>query len=141
VLCWLLGEPGAEDVRGALANAELVLTASLTAIECDRALVRAVALGLLTEAAAGEKRAILGRAADHWMVFELDAAVAERARRPFPAEPIRTLDAVHLATATLANALVPEMAVVSLDRRVRHSARELGFTLLPEQTPAEPKSS
>jgi predicted nucleic acid-binding protein len=66
--------------------------------------------------------------------------VAERARRPFPAEPIRTLDAIHLATAALANSLVPELAIVSLDRRVRRSARELGFTLLPEPEPPESKS-
>lgn len=117
-----------------------MLTASLTTIECDRALVRAVALGFLTEAAAGERRTLLGRAADHWMLFELDAAVAERARRPFPAEPIRTLDAIHLATAALASSLVPELSVVSLDRRVRRSARELGFKLLPEQEPSASKS-
>jgi PIN domain len=122
-------------VREALAGAELVLSASLTAIECDRVLVRAVTLGLLTEGLAAERRAVLGRTVDHWVVFELDSAVAERARRPFPTEPVRTLDAIHLATATLANSLVPEMAVLSLDRRVRLSARQLGFTLLPERDP------
>jgi predicted nucleic acid-binding protein len=135
VLCWLLDEPGAEEVRRALAEAELVLSASLTAIECDRALVRAVARGLLSEALAAEKRAVLARGADHWMVFELDAAAAERARRPFPAEPIRTLDAVHLATAALAQSFVPGMALLSLDKRVRGSARQMGFALLPEREP------
>lgn len=122
-------------MRAALADAELVLSASLTTIECDRVLVRAVTLGLLPEASAAEKRAVLARSVDHWVVFELDAAVAERARRPFPAEPIRTLDAVHLATAALAHSLVPEMAVLSLDRRVRTPARQMGFTLLPEIGP------
>jgi len=112
-----------------------VLSASLTAIECDRALVRAVTLGLLPEAVAAEKRAVLARSADHWVVFELDAAVAERARRPFPAEPIRTLDAIHLATAALAHSLVPEMTLLSLDKRVRGSARQMGFALLPEPEP------
>ena len=58
----------------------------------------------------------------------------ERARHPFPAEPVRTLDAIHLATAALALSLVPEMAVLSLDRRVRACAREMGFRLLPERT-------
>lgn len=135
MLCWLLDEPGAEEVRRALAEAELVLSASLTAIECDRALVRAVARGLLSEALAAEKRAVLARGADHWMVFELDAAAAERARRPFPAEPIRTLDAVHLATAALAQSFVPGMALLSLDKRVRGSARQMGFALLPEREP------
>jgi predicted nucleic acid-binding protein len=118
-----------------LAAAELVLTASLTVIECDRALVRAVTLGLLPEAKAAERREALVRGAEHWVIFELDAAVAERARRAFPGEPIRTLDAVHLATAALASSLVPDMVVLSLDRRVRGSARQMGFSLRPEPNP------
>jgi predicted nucleic acid-binding protein len=109
-----------------------VLSASLTAIECDRVLIRAVTLGLLPEAAALERRAVFARSLDHWVVFGLDTAIAERARRPFPAEPIRTLDAIHLATAALAHSLVPDMAVLSLDRRLRASARQMGFPLLPE---------
>jgi predicted nucleic acid-binding protein len=132
VLCWLLDEPGAAEVRGALASAALVVSASLTSIECERVLIRAVTLGLLPEAAAAERRAVLTRAMDHWVVFELDAAIVDRARRPFPAEPIRTLDAIHLATATLARSLVPELALLSLDRRVRSSARQMGYPLLPE---------
>ncbi len=127
--------PGAAEVLETLAAAELVLSASLTAIECDRVLVRAVTVGLLPEALAAERRAVLGSIVDHWVVFELDAAVAERARRPFPAEPIRTQGAIHLATATLANSLVPQMAILSLDRRVRVSARQMGFALVPERDP------
>jgi hypothetical protein len=42
-----------------LAAAELVLSASLTAIECDRVLIRAVTLGRLPEAVAAERRAVL----------------------------------------------------------------------------------
>lgn len=115
-----------------LGNAELVLSSSLTLIECERVLIRAVATNLLPEAAAAERRAVLARTADHWIVFDLDAEVMERARRPFPAEPIRTLDAIHLATAVLARSLVPDLAVLSLDARVRHSAEQMGFHTLPE---------
>jgi predicted nucleic acid-binding protein len=107
------------------------LTSSLTLIECDRVLIRAVATTLLPEATAAERRAVLARTADHWVVFDLDAEVMERARRPFPAEPIRTLDAIHLATAVLARSLVPDLAVVSLDERIRRSAMQVGFHVLP----------
>lgn len=74
---------------------------------------------------------MLARTADHWIAFDLGAEVVERARRPFPAEPIRTLDAVHLATALLARSLVPDLAVLTLDQRVRRSAEEMGFPVLP----------
>jgi predicted nucleic acid-binding protein len=62
----------------------------------------------------------------------MDGAVVDRARQPFPAEPIRTLDALHLATAVQARSLVPDLALLSLDRRVRACARAMGFELLPE---------
>jgi len=108
-----------------------VLASSLTLIECERVLIRAVATNLLREATAGERRAVLARTAEHWVVFDLDAEVMERVRRPFPAEPIRTLDAIHLATAVLARSLVPDLAVLSLDQRFRRSAEQMGLRVLP----------
>ena len=131
-----MDEPRAAEVREALGAAKLVLASSLTLIECDRVLARAVGTGLLPEEVASDRRSVLARTADHWVVFDLDAAIVERARRPFPAEPIRTLDAIHLATASLAHTLVPDIAVLSLDRRVRASAGLMGFELLPEREPA-----
>jgi len=109
----------------------LVLASDLTLIECERVLIRAVATNLLPEAAAAERRAMMATAADHWVLFDLAAEVVERARRPFPAEPIRTLDAIHLATAVLARALVPDLALLALDVRVRRSAEQMGFRVLP----------
>jgi len=122
-------------VRRSLADAELVLASSLTLIECERVLIRAVVTGLLREALAAERRAALARASEHWIVFEVDAEVMERARRPFPEEPIRTLDAIHLATAVVARPLVPHLALLSLDERCRRSAKQMGFSLLPEIWP------
>ena len=130
-MCWLLDEARAPEVRAQLSAAELVLASSLTLIECERVLIRAVTLNLLPEGVAAERRAVLARTTDHWVSFDLDAQVVERARRPFPAEPIRTLDAIHLATAVLAQSLVPDLAVLSLDERVRRSAEQMGLRLLP----------
>jgi predicted nucleic acid-binding protein len=130
-LCWLLDEARASEVRAPLGAAELVLASSLTVIECERVLIRAVATNLLPEAVAAERRAVLARTADHWVVLDLDAEVMERARRPFPAEPIRTLDAIHLATAVLARSLVPDLDVLSLDDHIRRSAEQMGFRVVP----------
>jgi uncharacterized protein len=123
-------------VRESLASADMVLASSLTVVECDRVLVRAVATNVLTEAAAADRRAMLARSAGHWVTFELDPEVLGRVRRPFPEEPIRTLDAIHLATALLAKSLVPDLALLSLDERVRRSATQLGLTVLPVTTAA-----
>ena len=90
-----------------------------------------MAVNAIPEAVAAERRAVLARTAEHWVILDLGAEIEERARRPFPAEPIRTLDAIHLATATLARSLVPDLALLSLDGRVRASAAEMGFGILP----------
>jgi predicted nucleic acid-binding protein len=108
-----------------------VLASSITLVECDRVLIRAVSTGLLREAVAVERGAVLAGTAEHWVIFDVDTGVTERARRPFPAAPIRTLDAIHLATAVTARALVPELAVLTLDERVRRSAEQMGFRVLP----------
>ncbi len=136
VLAWLLGEPHSEVVRAALGEAELVLASELTLIECDRVLIRATAAGPFSEAVASDRRARLSQAAGHWAILGLTAQVSERAHRPFPQEPIRTLDAIHLSSALLARSLVPETRLLSLDERIRSSGRELGFEVVPAD--AEP---
>lgn len=108
-----------------------MLASGLTLLESDRGLTRAAVLNILPEAAVAACRAELSRVSQHWIVFDVDAEVLERARRPFPREPIRTLDAIHLATATVGRALVPDLAFLTLDARVRASARDLGFDVLP----------
>lgn len=131
MLSWLLGEVSAEPVRRALSDAEIVLASDLTLIECDRALIRAVATGRLSESHAFDRRAHVNRVAAHWVLLGIDSQIVERARRPFPGEPIRTLDALHLSSALMARSALPETALLSLDDRVRASGRDLGFSLLP----------
>lgn len=55
----------------------------------------------------------------------------ERARRPFPVEPIRTLDALHLASALVARSAEAGLMLLTLDQRVRENAQRLGFETLP----------
>ena len=88
--------------------------------------------GDLSEADAAGRRAIWSRATAHWILFRLEGEMIERARRPFPIEPIRSLDALQLATALLVRSLVPDLRLLTLDRRVRDNGTALGFELLPE---------
>lgn len=128
-----MGETEGKRVLDALAFAELVLASNLTLVECDRVLIRAVVSQDIPEAQAAQRRAALNRASAHWNILRLEEEVVERARRPFPSEPVRTLDALHLSCALLARSSIPDVAILSLDHRVRSSARLLGFTLIPEQ--------
>ena len=57
--------------------------------------------------------------------------IVERARRPFPGEPIRTLDALHLASALTARTAITDLALLSLDDRIRNAGARLGLPLQP----------
>jgi predicted nucleic acid-binding protein len=133
ILAWLLDEPSAPVVRDLLADAEIILASDLTLIECDRVLLRAAALGELTESEAADRRAHLADAASHWQIMRVAAEIVDRARQPFPEEPIRTLDAIHIASALTARTAVAGARLLSLDERVRRSARKLGLQVLPAQ--------
>jgi predicted nucleic acid-binding protein len=131
VLAWLLDEESGATVREALAAEQIVVASDLTLIECDRVLHRAAALGELTEADAADRRAYLATIATHWTLLRIGPEVVERARHPFPGEPIRTLDAIHLASLLVARSALAGLALLSLDARVRSAAGRLGIELRP----------
>ena len=131
VLGWLLAEETAGVVTEALDEAEMVVASELTLIECDRTLLRARAAGEISEFEAARRRNLLEAASAHWNLLPLGRDIVERARRPFPGEPLRTLDALHIASALAARSAVPGLALLTLDNRVRGSAAELGFRIVP----------
>ena len=131
VLTWLLSQEDAPKIGSTLAEAELIFSSDLTLLECERVLVRGSATGELSEGEVTNRQVILRTAAQHWMLLGFAPAVIERAQRTFPNEPVRTLDALHLAFALEANRLIPETRLLSLDRRIRESARQLGLEISP----------
>jgi len=132
VLAWLLGEEAGRPVREALRRAELVTASDLTLVECDRVLIRAVTLGEIDEATAADRRAQLDAEAAHWHLWRVSSEILDRARRPFPVEPVRTLDAIHLASALAVRSVVPGVELLSLDDRMRRAGAQLGFRLQPQ---------
>jgi hypothetical protein len=118
-------------VRAALAGAEVVIASDLTLLECDRGLIRAVTLGVLASDRAARLHARLAATAIHWRLMPITREIIARARQPFPEEPIRSLDAIHLASAVVAADVLPDFGVLTLDRRVRAAASELGLRVVP----------
>lgn len=135
VLAWLLAEPAGERVQPHLRDAETIVSSELTLVETARALRRAVVLSDVLEADAAELHGLLAAAAREWHVIRLDTSVLDRAGQAFPAEPVRTLDALHLASALLAATALPDLAVLSLDVRVRRNATAMGLGVLPPGQP------
>lgn len=131
VLTWVLSQERESEIESALAGAELIISSDLTMLECERVLVRGAAVGELSEAELTRRQVMLRTAGQHWMLLGFDPPVIERAQRPFPNEPIRTLDALHLAFALEARRIVADVPILSLDRRIRAAATELGLEVLP----------
>lgn len=63
-------------------------------------------------------------------VGERSEEILSRAGRAFPREPVRTLDAVHLATIEALGEAPPIVTVVTRDDRVAENARALGYMVV-----------
>lgn len=70
-------------------------------------------------------RDLLGRVA----FLELAPEVLARALEPFPS-PVRTLDALHLASADFLRASGARIAIATWDERMRSAAHAMGFALI-----------
>ena len=131
VVALLLGEPKADVAARTLGGATRVLASTLTRIECSRAVVRGLTLGHIGRAQATALLRTLAEWNMGWDQIELGDDVAERAMQPFPVEPLRTLDAIHLASAVVARETLGPITMVSFDERVRANAVALGMALVP----------
>ena len=101
------------------------ITSALTEVELPRA-VRAVASGGLS--------AVPG-VLDRLDRFEIDAVVRATAAA-YPDDTLRSLDAIHLATAQTASVAAPLTALVVYDRRLRQAAVDLGIPVAAPGTQA-----
>lgn len=105
------------------------VTSALTIAEAGRAIARArLAERLTAEQERAAVRALRRFERRSYVVAVTDAVLA-RVRRPFPVEPIRTLDAVHLATAELLGEPPQLVTVVTRDARVHDNAHALGYAV------------
>ncbi|MGH8319391.1 MAG: type II toxin-antitoxin system VapC family toxin [Steroidobacteraceae bacterium] len=113
------------SARRAVAGRGHRITSALTFTEATRGLLRARLAGRIS---AEQERAAL-----RWLrsfrrscdVMGVTDSVLVRAGRPYPSEPIRTLDAIHLATAGEIGEPPQLITVVTRDDRVRGNAQAL----------------
>lgn len=131
VLAWIFQEPRADAVNEAFERATLVLSSTLTTIECTRGVRRAEAAGRISARQAEDLLTEFRSLAEGWDAMEIGERVVLAASSPFPLEPVRSPDAIHLASAKVASDSLGDVAVLSLDERVRANAEALGLGVLP----------
>ncbi len=120
---------GDGSLREALAGASLV-TSALTFVEAARAVVRARREGRLDDRGRRQAERWLSAFERSCDVLALEEEVLRRAREELPAEPVRTLDALHLASIRVLDAELGGIEVASCDERVRSNAAALGFAVI-----------
>ena len=131
MLRWLFNEPQGDSILDQLRSASKVATSRLTLVEARRAIRRASREADLASAERTEVLSALALAAARWALLDLSRAVVERAEGEFPVEPIRTLDALHLASALVLRDALPDLVLLTTDDRLRANALELGFAVIP----------
>ena len=121
-------EHDAEALKSLRARARQI-TSALTLAETARAIVRARVGERLTPDAERAAVRALRRFERRCYVVAVTDDVLARVRRPFPVEPVRTLDAVHLATAESLGEPPQLVTIVTRDTRVRDNATALGYSV------------
>ena len=128
----LLCESEYEALASTIESAPRCVTSALTVVEAYRALRRLSADQHISEAVSLDLAALIEQCRTAWDVMEITREVQDRAGRSFPVEPIRALDAIHLATALefVRSGVAPQ--VLSCDVRVTDNVHPLGLQLAEE---------
>lgn len=107
----------------------LRIASALTFAETRRTLSVAVSRGRISSQQLRSRLAWLARFERVCEIVDVSASVLARLGRPFPVEPVRSLDAIHLATVETIEADPALVAVVTRDRRVRENAIAMGYAV------------
>jgi predicted nucleic acid-binding protein len=121
-------EHDAEALKSVRARARHI-TSALTFAEAARAIMRARVGERLTPDAERLAVRALRRFERRCYVVAVTDDVLARVRRPFPVEPVRTLDAVHIATVESLGEPPQLVSIVTRDHRVRENAKALGYSV------------
>ena len=130
-LSWLLDEPEAAAADAALNDADRIATSALTLLECSRGLTRARTVGRITRERELSLQHTLNVAALNWDVLDITDDVLANARTEFPMEPVRSQDAIQLATAVQLQRELGDISMLCFDKRLSANALALGITVLP----------
>jgi predicted nucleic acid-binding protein len=74
---------------------------------------------------------LLAETSSTWDIVGFTPGIIRRARKSFPVEPIRALDAIHLASALAVCDTVDDLAILTFDDRIRRVAQAMGLGVTP----------
>ncbi len=110
------------EVEARLRDASALVSSRLSQVEASRALHRLRQLGKVPEAKLADAEREIKSLWARCELWELTPAVCEMARNVAPGRPLRTLDALHLATFLLARENLAELQLLTVDDRLQGAA-------------------
>lgn len=102
-------------------EARLLVSSRLSQVECARALLRLREAGGPPAARLADAERELASLWARCELWEITKAVCELACRVAPTKPLRTLDAIHLATFLLARQKIEGLELLTTDRRLEEA--------------------
>lgn len=122
---------GDQALEASLARYVRLVTSGLTIVEAHRAVNRARRDKRIDPRQHRELERRIAAFERSSEVLALDEQVLERARRNVLVEPVRPLDALHIASISAWEDQVGRIDVASCDARVRENVLAMGMTVLP----------
>ncbi len=110
----------------------MLVASSLTRLEFERALIRLSATRAISAPKEATARRWLAEVLRELTLVPIDDGILSRAGQPFPVEPVRSLDAIHLATIEALREKLRWFTVATHDARVRENALALGLRVVPD---------
>jgi predicted nucleic acid-binding protein len=118
---------GDAAARQSIVGEGIRFTSALTLAEVGRRLVRGRVADSIDESQFRAAMLWLRRFERSCHIVQIDGPVLTRVRRSFPGEPLRTLDAIHLATLEAWEDDPSQVVMVTRDRRIADNARAMGY--------------
>jgi predicted nucleic acid-binding protein len=113
-------------------SGKALFTSALTFVEASRAIARARRERRIDAAESREAERQLAAFERSCDIVAMEEEVLRRARASFPEEPVRTLDAIHLASLCMLDEVLGGFDVATCDDRVGRTAAALGFHVVTD---------
>ena len=106
------------ELEARIRTAAVLITSRLALVESARAIARARAVDGVVEGRLADAERDIEAVWARCEIWELTRAVYDLARAVAPSRPLRTLDALHLATFLLARRRIEGLEMLSVDARL-----------------------
>lgn len=127
----LITEEQSLRMRGRLAEDPIIATPEIAAVEITSALWRRRHRGELNAAAHHDAEVNFAELSQRWREVLQSTSVTEAALRLLTRHPLKSLDALQLASAIVFTPQPRYLPFVTLDKRLAIAARAEGFPVLP----------